>query len=423
MEREDVQFIDTRNDSAFSGYMENKVSGHLKNAIQICPGWIAEVKEDKLKKFILDKGVNPEKEAVLYGSSIERMEPLKEKLKELFPKMEVNYFIEIEKMYKLSPEFFTQFPGYKYFVSPEWVNELIHGGRPDTYDNDKYLILDGYSSCFSDKDTYEESFFKGHIPGAKLIDMNELEGGPSLNIYEFTTIKERLESYGIDKDTTVITYSRRVNPPYRLALILLWAGVEDVRILNGGFDVWKNNGFPLVSGSNFYSPVDEFGRDQPKYPEIIVSEGTDIQEIKNEKEVTIVSVRSWNEHIGLVNGGYDSVAELDGVIELGEPEGTIWGFGGSDMSKMEDYFDPDGSLRNPLEIKSLWKGQGITEDNQFITFHCGTGWRACVPLFISLLLGWDNTHLYDGSWLNWQQSGLPVSIVENIERPDSKNDF
>ena len=42
---------------------------------------------------------------------------------------------------------------------------------------------------------------------------------------------------------------------------------------------------------------------------------------------------------------------------------------------MADYYDPDGTLRNPNEIFALWKTQGIEKGDK-LAFYCGTGWRA-----------------------------------------------
>lgn len=71
------------------------------------------------------------------------------------------------------------------------------------------------------------------------------------------------------------------------------------------------------------------------------------------------------------------------------------GFSGSAPSNVADFYDPDDTLRNPKEIVALWQGQHIQQDDQ-LAFYCGTGWRASVPWFMTQLLGWQNTAVYDG---------------------------
>lgn len=81
---------------------------------------------------------------------------------------------------------------------------------------------------------------------------------------------------------------------------------------------------------------------------------------------------------------------------------------------MDDYYDPDGTLRNPNEIFALWKGQGI-EKNDKLAFYCGIGWRAGVSWFMAQLAGWENTVVYDGGWNQWQMDSIyPIQKVCRI---------
>ena len=92
---------------------------------------------------------------------------------------------------------------------------------------------------------------------------------------------------------------------------------------------------------------------------------------------------------------------------------------------MADYYDPDGTLRNPKEIFSLWEGQNITKNDR-LAFYCGTGWRAGVSYFMTRLDDWKSTYVYDGGWNAWQMdSKFPVQkgAPENMKQPDSKNSF
>ncbi len=49
------------------------------------------------------------------------------------------------------------------------------------------------------------------------------------------------------------------------------------------------------------------------------------------------------------------------------------GIAGTDSSNMADYYDPDGTLRNPNEIFALWKTQGIEKGDKlaFIVVQVG----------------------------------------------------
>ena len=53
------------------------------------------------------------------------------------------------------------------------------------------------------------------------------------------------------------------------------------------------------------------------------------------------------------------VKQVDMIISIKKVslKGAVYGFSGTDAANMDDYYDPDGTLRNPQEIYNLWKGQ------------------------------------------------------------------
>ena len=115
---------------------------------------------------------------------------------------------------------------------------------------------------------------------------------------------------------------------------------------------------------------------------------------------------------------------MDYIEKAGESQGAIFGFSGETKADVNDYYDPDGTLRNPQEIYNLWKGQGIQETDK-IALYCGTGWRNAVPWFMTQLTGRINTYFYDGGQNDWQLDGtLPVDINKDKgQKPDTKNDY
>lgn len=153
------------------------------------------------------------------------------------------------------------------------------------------------------------------------------------------------------------------------------------------------------------------------YPEYDIARAKEMSEKAQKEGIKLVSIRSWDEYTGKTSG-------YDYIDKKGEPKGAVYGFSGTDAANMDDYYDPDGTLRNPQEIYNLWKGQGISETDK-IAVYCGTGWRNSIPWFMTQLTGRANTYFYDGGWNDWQLEGsLPVD--ENKDKgakPDAKNDF
>lgn len=72
-------------------------------------------------------------------------------------------------------------------------------------------------------------------PRAGYIDTNEVESEPLWNKVSDAQLKAMLAKHGIRHDTTVILYGRDVYAAARVAQIMLYAGVKDVRLLDGGW--------------------------------------------------------------------------------------------------------------------------------------------------------------------------------------------
>jgi thiosulfate/3-mercaptopyruvate sulfurtransferase len=188
----------------------------------------------------------------------------------------------------------------------------------------------------------------------------------------------------------------------RAASVLMYAGVEDVRILDGGLDSWLKAGYMVETGVQHPAPVEDFGRRIPGYPEYII----DIDRVKallaNDQGV-LACMRSWDEYIGKTSG-------YDYIQAKGRIAGSVWGRSGSGPHNMENYRNLDNTMRSYHEIESIWQEAGITPDKN-VAFYCGSGWRASEAFFYAYLMGRQNIAVYDGGWLEWSQDGAnPISV-------------
>ncbi|WP_183154804.1 sulfurtransferase [Streptomyces shenzhenensis] len=96
------------------------------------------------------------------------------------------------------------------------------------------------------------SYLTGHIPGAHYVSFEaDLVGsrtGSSGNgpLPHAGGLQERLRTWGVDDGSTVVVHTRR-NPAVaaRAWWVLRWAGVANVRWLNGGLAAWRAIGGAL----------------------------------------------------------------------------------------------------------------------------------------------------------------------------------
>lgn len=274
----------------------------------------------------------------------------------------------------------------KVFVTPEWVKSVIDGKQEESKD---FVILEAAWGEVADDKAYTE----GHIPGALHMNTDSIESEEFWNIRTPEEITELMKKYGITKDTTVITYGNTpvISADDRVAMTLLWAGVENVKNLSGGIDAWKNAGYELETTVNEPKATDkDFGIKIPAHPEYILSIDQVKEKLKKDKMFRLVSIRSRDEFEGKTSGyGY--------IDRAGEPLGAVWGHDTDDGS----YNNPDGTVVGVDKVKEYLAESNVTTGDG-PSYYCGTGWRAAIPFLIEYDAGIRNMSVYDGGWFQWQ---------------------
>jgi thiosulfate/3-mercaptopyruvate sulfurtransferase len=230
-----------------------------------------------------------------------------------------------------------------------------------------------------------------------------------------------VRTLGISHDTTVILYGRdaegAANEKWpgrrggqiaaaRAAMILHYCGVDDVRLLDGGYDTWVQAGNPLETTVREPIPVATFGVQIPSRPEVFVDIDGAKQILADQDNAALVSVRTWNEQIGQVSGyGY--------IEQAGRIAGDVWGNHGLPASQRQHYRNADNTMRAYPEIAASWEQAGIRPDKR-VAFYCGTGWRASEAWFYAHLMGWPRIAVYDGGWYEWSQDPInnPIEVGE-----------
>ncbi len=208
-------------------------------------------------------------------------------------------------------------------------------------------------------------------------------------------------AHGIEHGATVILYGRSTLAASRAAHLMLYAGVADVRLLDGGFARWRAAGLPCERGPGREPmPVSHFGAVFPACPHFMAGLA---QARRNTS--ALVSVRTWREYSG-ASSGYSYIAAR------GDIAGARWGRAGreGDVNSMSEYQHDDGRMLPAAEIERMWEGAGIVRDRASV-FYCGTGWRASLAFFYAWLMGWEQISVYDGGWFEWSADpGNPVVL-------------
>lgn len=270
----------------------------------------------------------------------------------------------------------------KVFVNTEWVKSVIDGQADES--KDFKIVEVAWGPVTEDKD-----YLAAHIPGAIHLNTDDIEEPTYWNIRTADEIKKVFANLGITKDTTVIVYGNDSGAT-RFAFVCLWAGVENVKVLDGGMAAWTKAGYTTEKDGVTPEPTTkEFGTAIPAHPEYVLAMPEDVKTaMAKNKAFRLVSIRSLDEFEGKTSG-------YSYIKRAGEPEGAVWGHDEA------DYRNADGTFVAFDKAVAMWKEQGITQENE-IAFYCGTGWRATIPFLMAYENGWTNVKLYDGGWFVWQ---------------------
>ena len=401
----ELTIVDVRPLSAYNGWRASGEArgGHIPGAVAFPSGWLSSVDDAEVERLLDSKDIVPSREVILYGDRPEDVLAVETRLTEL-GHTRVTSYEHGWAVWAADPALpVERLANYDKLVHSDWLRRLHDGGRPDAAPVDKLLL---FHVNFGVPEEYEES----HIPGALYLDTNRLESPEDWNRRSPEELEAALRSLGITHQTTVILYGRDTEgdanekwpgrragqiAASRAAMILRYCGVDDVRLLDGGYDAWARAGNPLETVVREPVPVVSFGVQVPLRPEVIV----DIDEAKeilaDRDSATLVSVRTWKEHVGEVSG-YNYIAPA------GRIAGDVWGNCGSDAYHMQHYRNVDNTMRAYPEIASIWEEVGITADKR-VAFYCGTGWRASETWFYAYLMGWQQAAVYDGGWFEWSQ--------------------
>ena len=417
-----LTIVDVRPLAAYNGWRlgsENR-GGHIPGAVAFPVAWLDTVDEPEIARLFAGKGITADRAIVVYGDGAADASRLAERL--------VGFGVEGARVYEAGfPAWAAdpalpveRLPKYEKLVHIDWLKAVLAGETPEAAPTGDFRL---FHVNFGVPEEYAEA----HIPNALYLDTNSLEDPADWNRRSPEELDRAIRSLGITKDTTVVVYGRDTEgdanekwpgrragqiAATRALMILTYAGVEDVRLLDGGYDWWVRDGNPVETVIREPSPVGDFGAAIPVRPEVIVDIDEAKEIIADTEGAALVSVRTWREHIGAVSG-YNYIGPA------GRIGGDVWGNCGSDAYHMQHYRNVDNTMRAYPEITANWTEAGIVPE-KWVAFYCGTGWRASETWFYAFLQDWPRIAVYDGGWFEWSQDPdrNPIEIgVPETETP------
>jgi thiosulfate/3-mercaptopyruvate sulfurtransferase len=229
---------------------------------------------------------------------------------------------------------------------------------------------------------------KGHVSGAVNVDLFQLHWFDTTKrgIKDFNRqTRLLLSNIGIRKENDVVFYDDVSGiSAARGVWLLLYFSHEKVHQLDGGFEKWKREGYPIEVKSNPLKNSRFIGKPNSK----IMADANEVRKSINNKHVVLVDARSREEYNGSEvraarRGHIPSAVNIDWARNI---ENNIF------MSK-----------------EKLSK---IPKNAQVITY-CQGGYRAANAFLAFKMLGYTEVKMYLGSWGEWGNR-LDFPIEEGI---------
>jgi thiosulfate/3-mercaptopyruvate sulfurtransferase len=235
-----------------------------------------------------------------------------------------------------------------------------------------------------------DEYLRGHIPGAVYVDLDtELaahggadptEGRHPLPAGE--ALQASARSWGIDDGDPVVVYDGEGNlSSARAWWLLRWAGVADVRLLDGALPAWTAAGLPLAQDDVVPVPGTvtlQVGR----LPTIGVEEAAAFEGV-------LLDARAGERFRGEVEPIDPKAGHIPGSLSAPTTENLA----------------ADGTFRPAEELRRRFAEAGA--DRGPVAVYCGSGVTAAHEVAALAIVGIDAA-LYAGSFSQWSNLDLPV---------------
>ncbi|MCG6859226.1 MAG: sulfurtransferase [Salaquimonas sp.] len=241
-------------------------------------------------------------------------------------------------------------------------------------------------------------FDAGRIPGAVYFDLDAISDQASPLPHMLATpgaFAAAIGAMGISETNDIVVY----DGPGLFSSARVWwnfhvMGAKSVRVLDGGFDLWKAQGRPVENGAP-----------KPHEPAVFNTE------FDSGRVRSIADIRAnlkLGEQLILDARPYGRFTGEEPEPRPGLTSGHIPGA----QSMPAHIFSVDGRLKDIAELKEMFAANALKPGRHAIT-SCGSGVTAAIISLALETIGHSENSLYDGSWAEWGQAeNAPVATWE-----------
>ncbi|WP_250031455.1 sulfurtransferase [Paractinoplanes maris] len=235
-----------------------------------------------------------------------------------------------------------------------------------------------------------EHYRAGHIPGAVYVDLETELAGPARPgtgtgrhpLPDLAKFQDDVRRWGVTRRGGVVVYDNTGGlAAARAWWLLRWAGIPDVRILDGGLAAWLAAGHPQATGDAPSRPAGDVVLRPGQLPTLNADQAADLP-----RTGTLVDARAGERYRGEVEPVDPRAGHIPGAVSLP----TAANLDGGRFLATAALRERFAGLRGPVGV------------------YCGSGVTAAHEIAALAIAGIDAA-LYPGSWSEWSSDpGRPA---------------
>ena len=271
-------------------------------------------------------------------------------------------------------------------VSCDWLNNNLNNPKIRIFDCTTYLhYRDNDPTLPYIVESGREKYQNIHITNSNFMDLH-LDLSDQTSPYRFTLPKleilaEKFKRLGVGYDLHIVLYSRNgAQWSARLWWMLRSVGIDNVSILDGGFNEWEKIGLPTSQKILTYPPADFVFTPREN---IFVNKQVVIDAINNPDSIILNSLTAD------IHKGQNPRYGRPGRIPK------------SKNIPFHELLDSETGRFKPIEeLAKIFEINKITKDKNIVNY-CGGGIAASLEAFVLYQLGFENILIYDNSLHEW----------------------
>lgn len=241
---------------------------------------------------------------------------------------------------------------------------------------------------------------EAHIPGARYVDLDTELASPAEPLKgrhplpDLADLQRSARGWGLRAGRPVVVYDDAGGlAAARAWWVLRWAGVSDVRVLDGALGAWRASGEPLAGGDEPPAEPGDVVLRAGRLPVISAEEAAELAE-----DGVLLDARAGERYRGETEPVDARAGHIPGAVSAPTVENL----------------DAEGLFTDPAATRRRFAALGVRAGTT-VGVYCGSGVTAAHQIAALASAGIDAA-LYPGSWSAW--SADPDRPVATGPRPD-----